>query len=162
MAPCQHHHPTAVKNEQGRRETWVSRQVYKVCLQLFHFFLYSIANRYREHNNNNDTTTGILHTNPRKRAITLVFEGGWFLASTTQSMPKNERSFLTAGTTTKPLPKTSKYARSRWRLVLFQCHYPTTAENEQVRSFSMAVGPLPAPPPYHHHLPSKTSVIARF
>ncbi len=81
---------------------------------------------------------------------------------------KNERncSFSRAvGSSTQPPPKTSKYTRfRRWLVrfhiparfqrdhdklrVLFQHHYPTTAENEQLRSFSTAACPFPHTPSF--------------
>src|SRR6266571_4535308 len=69
---------------------------------------------------------------PRKRALMLVFKGGYLFSITTTLRPS----------------KTSICARFRWWLLVFYHHHHTTVETEHMCSVSMVVTCFASPPPY--------------
>ena len=70
------------------------------------------------------------HHHPRKRALMLIFKGGYLFSITTTLRPS----------------KTSICTRFRWWLLVFYHHHHATVETEHTCSVSMVV--------FHHHHPT--------
>ncbi len=123
-----------------------------------------VDNNNLENDNENNTTskTTTRTTQPRKRAITLDFEGGWLLASTTTHLlsktSKGEgrvgrciryayNYFISFCIELLINPHLRYIGNTTTTTTQRQVYYTPTLEKEQLRSFSRAVGSLPPPPP---------------